>query len=107
MRKVDGGHIDIDNDEVENAIRPFDAGKKNRLSTAHPKAGQRSAIFSTIIENCRLCAINPLKYPCDVVSGVMARSRWPRNRAAAAPVEGGPRCQPRKTGSRDSRLIES
>ena len=65
------GHIEIDNNGVENAIRPTAIGKKNWLFIGHPKAGQRSAILYTIIENCRLCGINPLEYLCDVMPRIM------------------------------------
>jgi len=65
------GHIEIDNNGIENAIRPTAVGKKNWLFIGHPKAGQRSAILYTIIENCRLCGINPLKYLCDVMPKIM------------------------------------
>ena len=65
------GHIEIDNNGIENAIRPTAVGKKNWLFIGHPKAGQRSAILYTIIENCRLCGINPLEYLCDVMPRVM------------------------------------
>ena len=65
------GHIEIDNNGVENAIRPTAVGKKNWLFIGHPKAGQPSAIHYTIIENCRLCEINPLEYLCDVMPKIM------------------------------------
>ena len=65
------GHIEIDNNGVENAIRPTAVGKKNWLFIGHPKAGHRSAILYTIIENCRLCEINPLEYLCDVMPKIL------------------------------------
>lgn len=69
--KSGSGHIEIDNNGVENAIRPTAVGKKNWLFIGHPKAGQRSAILYTIIENCRLHGINPLEYLCDVMPKIM------------------------------------
>ncbi len=47
------GRIEIDNNLVENAIRPSAIGKKNRLFIGESTAGNRSAILYTIIENCR------------------------------------------------------
>jgi transposase len=61
------GEVDIDNNSVENAIRPSAVGKKNWLFIGHPSAGQTSAILYTIIENCRLEGIDPREYLEDVL----------------------------------------
>jgi transposase len=73
----DHGDVEIDTNEVENAIRPTAVGKKNWLFIGHPKAGQTSAIIYTIIENCRLHDIDPMEYLLDVLPRVMDH---PRNR---------------------------
>ena len=44
-RYVDAGHLEIDNNRCENAIRPTAIGKKNFLFIGHPEAGQRSAVI--------------------------------------------------------------
>ena len=44
---------EIDNNLVENAIRPTAVGKKNWLFIGEAEAGERSAILYTIIEACR------------------------------------------------------
>lgn len=65
---MDGnGEVEIDNNEVENAIRPTAIGKKNWLFIGHPKAGQMSATIYTIIENCRINGIDPFTYLTDVL----------------------------------------
>ena len=63
----------IDNNSVENAIRPSAVGKKNWLFIGHPKAGQRSAIIYTMVENCRLHGIDPLAYLTDVMPRLVDR----------------------------------
>ena len=45
------GRIEIDNNLVENAIRPTAIGKKNWLFIGEAQAGQRGAIIYTIIES--------------------------------------------------------
>jgi transposase len=60
------GRVELDNNLVENAIRPTAIGKKNWLFIGAAGAGERSAILFTIIENCRRCGINPYKYLRDV-----------------------------------------
>lgn len=63
----------IHNNLVENAIRPSAIGKKNWLFIGHPKAGQRSAIIYTMVENCRLHGIDPLAYLTDVMPRLVDR----------------------------------
>ena len=71
------GEVEIDNNEVENAIRPTAVGKKNWLFIGHPKAGKNSAIIYTIIENCRMWQINPIAYLVDVLPRIQD---YPANR---------------------------
>jgi transposase len=62
------GRVEIDNNLVENAIRPTAVGKKNWLFIGEAEAGERSAILFTIIENCRRLEINPYEYLRDVLT---------------------------------------
>jgi hypothetical protein len=50
---VANGRIEIENNGVENAIRPTAIGKKNWLFFGDADAGKRSAVIYTIIESCR------------------------------------------------------
>jgi transposase len=65
---VSDGRIEIDNNLVENAIRPTAIGKKNYLFFGHPEAGERSAILYTLLENCKREGINPQAYLQDVLA---------------------------------------
>ncbi len=56
------GRVEIDNNLVENAIRPTALGKKNWLFIGEANAGDRSAILYTIIESCRRRGIEPYGY---------------------------------------------
>ena len=51
--------IEVDNNLVENAIRPTALGKKNWLFFGDAEAGERSAIIYSIIESCRRHASSP------------------------------------------------
>jgi transposase len=62
------GRVAIDNNGVENAIRPTAVGKKNWLFIGAAEAGERSATLYTIIENCRRSGINPDEYLRDVLT---------------------------------------
>jgi transposase len=56
------GRVEIDNNLVENAIRPTALGKKNWLFIGEANAGDRSAILYTIIESCRRRGVEPYAY---------------------------------------------
>jgi transposase len=62
------GRIELDNNLVENAIRPTAVGKKNWLFIGEAGAGQRGAIIYTLVECCRRRGINPFAYLRDVLT---------------------------------------
>jgi len=61
------GRFEIDNNLVENAIRPTAVGRRRWLFIGHPDAGWRSAVIYSIIVSCRRRGINPLDYLTDVL----------------------------------------
>lgn len=58
----------LDNNLVENAIRPSAIGKKNWLFIGHPDAGQRSAIIYSIVVSCQRHGKDPFAYLRDVLT---------------------------------------
>jgi hypothetical protein len=58
--------VEIDNNLVENAIRPTALGKKHWLFFGDAEAGERSAIIYSIIESCRRHRIEQYIYLHDV-----------------------------------------
>jgi transposase len=62
----------LDNNLVENAIRPSAIGKKNWLFIGHPDAGQRSAIIYSIVVSCQRHGKDPLAYLRDVLTRLPA-----------------------------------
>ena len=69
-RYLDHGEAEIDNNLMENAIRPTAVGKKNWLFVGHPKAGSRSAVIYSIIGSCERRGINPFEYIHDVLERI-------------------------------------
>lgn len=61
------GEMRIDNNLVENAIRPTAVGKKNWLFFGSAEAGQTSAILYSLLETCRKLEINPDDYLRDML----------------------------------------
>ncbi|HEY0793510.1 MAG TPA: transposase [Chthoniobacterales bacterium] len=70
------GTIEIDNNLVENAIRPTAVGKKNWLFVGEAEAGPRSAVLYTIIENCRRRDVEPYTYLRDVLTRLPQMTNW-------------------------------
>lgn len=62
------GQSRLDNNLVENAIRPSCIGKKNWLFIGHPDAGQRSAIIYSLIVSCQRHGKDPLAYLKDILT---------------------------------------
>lgn len=69
---LEDGRIEVDNNLVENAIRPTAVGKKNWLFIGEAHAGERSAIVFTVIEACRSRGIDPFDYLRDVFTRMPA-----------------------------------
>lgn len=65
-RYLEDGRLEIDNNLIENAIRPTAIGKKNWLFIGHPDAGAKSAIIYSIIGSCRRAGIPVREYLVDV-----------------------------------------
>src|SRR5690606_27334266 len=64
---LDDGRFEIDNNLVENSIRPTAVGRKRWLFIGHPNAGWRSAVIYSILVSCRRRGINPRHYLTDVL----------------------------------------
>jgi transposase len=71
-RYGEDGALEIDNNLIENAIRPSALGKKNWLFIGHPTAGERSAILYTLLGSCRRHQINPFDYLTDLFTRLPA-----------------------------------
>ena len=73
---LDDGRIEIDNNLVENAIRPTAIGKKNWLFIGDAAAGERSAIIYTVIESCRRRGLDPFAYLREVFTRLPTMTHW-------------------------------
>jgi len=61
------GKLNIDNNLVENAIRPVAVGRKNYLFAGSHEAAQRSAMLYSLMGICRLHDINPFSWLKNVL----------------------------------------
>jgi len=71
-RFVDDGVLEIDNNILENSIRPSALGKRNWLFIGHPEAGERSAVIYTLLGSSRRHGINPFDYLKDLFTRLPA-----------------------------------
>ena len=62
------GRFEIDNNLVENDIRPAAVGRKRWLFIGHPSAGWRSAVMYSVLGSCRRRGLNPYEYLTDVLA---------------------------------------
>jgi transposase len=68
------GIAELDNNLIENAIRPSAIGKKNWLFIGSPGAGGRSAIIYSIVVTCQRYGVDPHAYLRDVLSRLPSMS---------------------------------
>jgi len=73
---LEDGRIEIDQNLVENAIRPTALGKKNWLFIGEAEAGERSAILYTIVECCRRRELDPYAYLLHVLTRLPSATNW-------------------------------
>ena len=69
-RYLNQGFLQIDNNLVENAIRPTVLGRKNYLFSGSHEAAQRSAMFYSLIGSCKMNGINPEEWLADVLDRI-------------------------------------
>jgi len=67
---LEHGTFEIDNNLVENAIRPTALGKKNFLFFGSPNSGQTSAVIYSLVETCRKLGLNPAEYLKDLLDAL-------------------------------------
>ena len=67
-RYVGDGRLEIDNNGVENAIRPCAVGRKNWLFVGAPEAGEHGAILYSLVASCRRHGVDPYEYLRDVLT---------------------------------------
>jgi len=66
-RYIDDGELPIDNNWVENQIRPIALGRKNWLFAGSLRAGKRAAAIMSLVHSARLNGHEPFAYLKDVL----------------------------------------
>ncbi len=69
-RYVEDGRFEIDNNLIENAIRPVALGRKNYLFAGSHNGAKRSALIYTLVANAKLQGLEPFAYMRDLLSQI-------------------------------------
>jgi transposase len=67
-RFVDDGRLPVDNNHIENQIRPVAIGRNNWLFAGSLRAGQRAAAAMSLIQSAKLNGHDPYVYLKDVLT---------------------------------------
>jgi transposase len=62
VRYIDNGNLRMDNNLVENAIRPFALGRKNWLFSDTPAGADASATLYSLVETAKANGLEPYRY---------------------------------------------
>ena len=76
-RYADSGHLPIDNNRIENAIRPIALGKKNWLFAGSERAGQRAAAIQSLLATAKANDIEPFGWLKETLEKLPV---WPNSR---------------------------
>jgi len=64
------GKLKIDNNLIENAIRPIALGRKNYLFAGSHEAAQNAAMFYSLFATCKAKGINPYEWLADTLKKI-------------------------------------
>ncbi len=73
------GRLEVDNNLIENSIRPVALGRKNYLFAGSHAGAERAAMIYSLLGSCKLQGINPYDYLLDVLQRLPEQ---PMNRLA-------------------------
>ena len=74
---ANSGHLPIDNNPIENAIRPIAIGKKNWLFAGSERAGKRAAAIQSLFATAKRNHLDPHAWLKDVLEKLPT---WPNRR---------------------------
>ena len=79
-RFLDDGRIKIISNSVERAMRPVALTRKNSLFAGSDEGAENWAMLASLIDSCKLNAVNPEAYFTDVLTKLV--NNWPNRRLA-------------------------
>jgi len=64
---VTDGRLQLDNNTIENAMRPVALGRKNFLFAGSNEGGKRLALFYSLLASCKKQQVNPWEYMKNIL----------------------------------------
>jgi transposase len=77
-RFLDDGRIEIDSNTVERSIRGLALSRKNALFAGNDRGAEGWAMLASLLETCKLNAVDPLAWTTDALTKLV--NRWPASR---------------------------
>jgi len=74
-RFLKDGAVSVDNNHVENLMRPWAVGRKSWLFAGSELAGQRAAMVMSLVQSAKLNGHDPWVYLTDVLERLLAHKR--------------------------------
>jgi transposase len=68
---IDDGRVEIDSNVVERSIRPIALNRKNALFAGSDGGGENWATIATLVESCKLNAVDPQAYIADTLTKIV------------------------------------
>ena len=68
------GRIELDNNLIENAIRPLALGRKNYLFAGSHRAAQHAAMLYSFFGSCKMQDVNPMEWLADTLQRLPGHS---------------------------------
>ncbi len=84
---VNDGRVDIDNNLIENAIRPLALGRKNWLFCGNDASAYRAAIVYSLLASCRAANVDPRQWLEHVLVEIPSRRKSGRSMEDLLPME--------------------
>jgi transposase len=73
-RYVDNGQVEIDNNLIENSIRPVALGRKNYLFAGSHEAAQQAAMIYSFLGTCKINNVEPYSWLKDTITRIPDQS---------------------------------
>ena len=70
-RFMSDGRVEIDSNTVERTIRPIALNRKNALFAGHDAGAENWAIIASLIETCKLNAVDPHTWLASVITAIV------------------------------------
>ncbi|GAB1405142.1 hypothetical protein MASR1M74_23210 [Lentimicrobium sp.] len=70
IRYADQGRFNIDNNPIENSIRPIALGRKNYMFAGSHDAAKQAAIVYSLLATCKINDIEPLEWLTNTLATI-------------------------------------